>query len=104
MNYSIVAEYIKKEGILAPDAKVIDCENSIFIEDGEYYISIFIPSGEYLVIYMGYNHNGKRTSVCNTYPPTEDPYLVVDYLREDVDDMIQRLDRRLERLYGPYFN
>ena len=103
MNWNIVANYITDEGIFSPDATIEDRETSIFIEEGSFYLSIFAPTNEYIVVYAGYKKNGKRTSVCNTYPMTNDAYLLVDYLREDLDEIIQRLDQRLMKLYPNIF-
>ena len=100
MNWNIVAEYIKEDGIFSPDVTIRNCDSSIFVEEDSFYLSIFAPTGGYIVVYAGYKKDGKRTSVCNTYPMTEDPYLVVSYLRDDLDDMIQRLDKRLEKVWG----
>ena len=96
MDWNKIAEYLRESGFFTPEANFTVCEG-IYIEDGNYYLSIFNPNSCNTLIIAGAKVHGKKLSVINTYPITEDCYLLIDYLNSDFDDILERLDRKIAK-------
>lgn len=102
MNWNKIAEYLREGDTFSPEADFTVCEG-LYIEDGNYYVSIFNPNSCNTLISAGTKVQGKKFSVINTYPITEDCYLLIDYLITDFDDILERLDRKIAKEYSNIF-
>ena len=102
MNWNKIEEYLRELGHFSPEADFTACDG-LYVEDGNYYVSIFNPNSCNTLIIAGAKIQGKKFSVVNTYPITEDCYLLIDYLITDFDDILERLDRKIAKEYSNFF-
>lgn len=102
MDWNKIAEYMREGDTFSPEADFTVCEG-LYIEDGNYYVSIFNPNSSNTLIVAGVKLQGKKFTVINTYPITEDCYLLIDYLITDFDDILERLDRKIAKEFPNIF-
>ena len=102
MDWNKIEDYMRELGHFSPEA-VFTNDGGLYIEDGNYYVSIFNPNSCNTLIVAGARIQGKKFSVVYTYPKTEDCYLLIDYLITDFDDILERLDRKIAKQYSNYF-
>ena len=102
MNWNKIAEYLRELGHFTPEAEFYTCDG-VYVEDDNYYVSIFNPNSCNTLIIAGAKIQGKKLSVVNTYPITEDCYLLIDYLITDFDDILERLGRKIAKEYSNFF-
>ena len=102
MDWNKIAEYLRESGFFTPEANFTVCEG-IYVEDGNYYLSIFNPNSYNTLITVGARFQGKKFSVINTYPITEDCYLLIDYLTTDLSSIFEQLDRKIAKEFPNIF-
>jgi hypothetical protein len=102
MNWNIIGEYLRESGFFPPETDVYACD-SVYMECSNFYISVSTHGQTNIVISLGTKIQGKRFSVVNTYPYTEDTETVLSYLREDLDNMGERLDRKITKEFPNIF-
>lgn len=102
MDWNKIAEYLREGDTFSPEAD-FTVDEGVYIEDSNYYVSIFNPNSCNTLIIAGAKIQGKKFSVVNTYPMTEDCYLLIDYLITDFDDILERLDRKISKEYSNFF-
>lgn len=102
MDWNKIEEYLRERGHFSPEADFTACDG-LYVEDGNYYVSIFNPNSCNTLIIAGAKIQGKKFYVVNTYPMTEDCYLLIDYLITDFDDILERLDRKISKEYSNFF-
>lgn len=102
MDWNKIAEYLRESSYFTPEANFTVCEG-VYVEDGDYYISIFNPNSYNTLITVGARFHNKKFSVINTYPMTEDCYLLIDYLITDFDSIFERLERKIAKEFLDIF-
>lgn len=99
MDWNKIAEYLRESGYFPPEASYT-IYDSIYIKSSDFCCSIF-PHGRQIEIYLRVNIGHKNFYVGSNYHEDEDTYNFIHFLREELDNMYERLDRKItnDRVY-----
>lgn len=101
MDWNKIAEYLRESGYFPPEASCIIC-NSVYIESSDFCCSVF-PHGNQIEIYLRANINHKKFYIGSSYNESEDTYNFIHFLREELDNMYERLDRKIAKEFPNIF-
>lgn len=101
MDWNKIAEYLRESGYFPPETNCTICD-SIYVESLDFCCSIF-PHGNQIEIYLRATINNKKFYVGSSYDEPEDTYNFIHFLREELDDMYERLDRKIAKEFPNIF-